>query len=106
MAMRVRKVGFRNSFRRPAEIVNVSALERFGVGSIVDTQALKEAGLVRCSEGPVKVLGHGEVRAALMVRVHAISAAARRKLEAAGGTVEVLPADPKGPKASRGGEVK
>jgi large subunit ribosomal protein L15 len=106
LAMRLRKVGFRNPCRRSAEIVNLSDLERFGAGSVVDAEALKEAGLVQRSTGPVKVLGNGEVRAALTLRVHAVSAAARQKLEAAGGTIEVLPSGPKGPKPRRGGDGK
>lgn len=101
LAMRLRKVGFRNPFRKPAEIVNLKDLERFGAGALVDARALKEAGLVRRTEGPVKVLGYGEIRTALTLRVHAISAAARQKLEAAGGSVELLPSGPKGPKPAR-----
>jgi large subunit ribosomal protein L15 len=101
LAMRLRKVGFRNPFRDPPEIVNLKDLERFDAGAVVDAQALKEAGLVRRPEGPVKVLGYGEIRNALTIRVHAISGAARQKLEAAGGTVELLPSGPKGSKPAR-----
>ncbi len=75
-------------------IVNVRELSaRFPAGSVVDPDALVAAGLVRKSgRGAVKVLGDGAVAHALTVRAHKISGAARQKVEAAGGAVEVLPA--------------
>jgi large subunit ribosomal protein L15 len=103
LMLRIRKVGFRNLFRDPAQIVNVGDLARFGDGTVVDAQALGDAGLVRRANGPVKILGRGEIQTALMVRVNGVSASARQKLEAAGGTVEILSAAPKGPKRRRGG---
>ena len=103
LMLRIRKVGFRNIFRDPPQIVNVGDLARFGAGSVVDAQALGEAGLVRRADRPVKILGQGEIQTALMVRVTGVSASARQKLEAAGGTVEVLSTAPKGPKRNRGG---
>ena len=64
---------------------------RFPAGSVVDPQALVQAGLLRKSRrDAVKVLADGEIGHALTIRVHKISAAARQKLEAAGGRVEVL----------------
>ena len=64
---------------------------RFPAGSVVDPQALVQAGLLRKSRrDAVKVLADGEIGHALTIRVHKISAAAREKLEAAGGRVEVL----------------
>jgi large subunit ribosomal protein L15 len=103
LILRVRKVGFRNLFRDPAQIVNVGDLARFDPGTVVDAPALCEAGLVGRTDRPVKILGRGEIETALMVRVNGVSASARQKLEAAGGTVEVLSAAPKGPKRNRGG---
>ena len=65
---------------------------RFPAGSVVDPDALVEAGLIKKSaRGAVKVLGDGDVEHALTVKIHRISESARRKLEAAGGRVEVLP---------------
>jgi large subunit ribosomal protein L15 len=65
---------------------------RFPAGSVVDPDALVEAGLIKKSaRGAVKVLGDGGVDHALTVKTHRISESARRKLEAAGGRVEVLP---------------
>jgi large subunit ribosomal protein L15 len=103
LMLRVRKVGFRNLFRDPPQIVNVGDLARFDAGTVVDAQALREAGLVGRTDGLIKILGRGEIETALMVRVNGVSASARQKLEAAGGTVEVLSAAPKGPKRDRGG---
>ncbi|HEV8437006.1 MAG TPA: 50S ribosomal protein L15 [Methylomirabilota bacterium] len=65
---------------------------RFAAGSIVDPDALSEAGLIKKSgRRAVKVLGDGDISHALTVKTHRISESARQKLEAAGGRVEVLP---------------
>ena len=73
-------------------VVNLKALAAFAAGSVVDPDRLAEAGLIkRAARGRVKILGDGEVPHALTVRVHAVSAAARTKIEGQGGRVEVLP---------------
>ena len=74
-------------------IVNVRDLsDRFAPGSVVDPETLVSSGLIRKSgRRAVKVLGDGDVAHALTVRVHKISEAAKQKLEAAGGRVEMLP---------------
>jgi len=65
---------------------------RFPAGSVVDPDALVEAGLIKKSgRGAVKVLGDGAIGHALTVKTHKISGSARQKLEAAGGRIEVLP---------------
>ena len=65
---------------------------RFPAGSVVDPDALVQAGLIKKSgRGAVKVLGDGAIGHALTVKTHKISESARQKLEAAGGRVEVLP---------------
>ena len=65
---------------------------RFPAGSVVDPDALVEAGLIKKSgRGAVKVLGDGAIDHALTVKTHKISESARQKLEAAGGRIEVLP---------------
>jgi large subunit ribosomal protein L15 len=89
MTRRLPKRGFRSRSREVIEIVNLGALERFGEGASVDPAALVQRGLVR-GVGPVKLLGEGEPPRKLSVRVHRISAGARRKLEAAGGSVELV----------------
>lgn len=73
-------------------VVNVKALSGFASGSVVDPDGLAAAGLIkRAARKRVKILGDGEVPHALTVRVHAISASARTKIEGQGGRVEVLP---------------
>jgi large subunit ribosomal protein L15 len=73
-------------------VVNLRALAAFAAGSVVDPDGLVEVGLVKRGErARVKVLGDGDVPHALTLRVHAISASARTKIEGQGGRVEVLP---------------
>ena len=75
-------------------VVNLRDLAaRFAAGGVVDPDGLVQVGLIKKAERvAVKVLGDGELAHALTVRVHRISEAARRKVEAAGGQVEGLPA--------------
>jgi large subunit ribosomal protein L15 len=82
--------GFKNPFRVEYAVINLDALERFEAGATVDPDALRAHGLV-AKRGLVKVLGRGEVHAALTIRAHAFSASARAAIEGAGGHVEVLP---------------
>jgi large subunit ribosomal protein L15 len=73
-------------------VVNLKALAAFTAGSVVDPDGLAQQGLIkRAARGRVKLLGDGEVPHALTVRVHAISASARTKIESQGGRIEVLP---------------
>ncbi len=88
---RLPKGGFTNIFRVEYSIVNVKQLDaRFEDGAVVDPQGLVDAGLARNTRRPVKVLGNGEIGKKLTVKVHKISATAQSKVEAAGGTVEVI----------------
>ncbi|TMC49151.1 MAG: 50S ribosomal protein L15 [Chloroflexi bacterium] len=85
--------GFHNRFRKRVSVVNVGKLNRFPAGSVVDADALVAAGIAQRARDGVKVLGAGRIRVALTLRVDRISAAARKAVESAGGTVEVrLPA--------------
>jgi large subunit ribosomal protein L15 len=80
-------------FRTHSVPVNVGALGVFEAGATVDPEALAARGLVKNNANrgwPVKILAQGEIDRALTVRAHAVSAAARAKIEAAGGTVEIL----------------
>lgn len=88
--MRLPKKGFTNHFRKPVEIVNLSALAAFGDGATVDLQTLHARGLIRGQGAEVKILGNGDAPRNLNVKVNRISAGARQKLEAAGGSVELL----------------
>ncbi|MBI4544962.1 MAG: 50S ribosomal protein L15 [Gemmatimonadetes bacterium] len=87
---RVPKRGFHNPFRKEYEIVNLRDLGRIEKDTITP-EVLQAHGLVDLGKGrPVKILGDGKLGRALRVQAHAISAAARAKVEAAGGTVELL----------------
>ncbi len=72
-------------------VVNLKALAGFGAGATVDPDGLAQAGLIKpARRGRVKVLGVGEVPHALTLRVHAVSASARAKIEGQGGRVELI----------------
>ncbi len=90
--MRLPKLpGFKNPFRVEYAVINVSRLEeRFSTGDVVDIDSLFAAGMIKSKQAPVKVLGDGDITKKLTVKVDKISAAARQKVEAAGGTVEAL----------------
>jgi ribosomal protein L15 len=77
-------------FRTATQPVNLRDLERFADGDEVTPEALVEKRVLKNTRIDVKLLGVGEVTKRLTVRVHAISASAREKIEAAGGTVELL----------------
>ncbi len=87
---RLPKFGFINTNRRELEEVQVSDLER--LSGVVDPAALKAAGLVRGNRDGVVVLGGGELKGAVTVKVHRITAGARATIEKAGGKVELIPA--------------
>ena len=85
---RLPKRGFNNIFRQEYAIVQVKALETLEAGSRVDRDALIQAGLIDKRTIQVKVLANGELTKSLTVAVDKVSAGARKKIEAAGGTVE------------------
>lgn len=85
---RVPKRGFTNPFREEAQLVGLDDLAKLPSGAEVTRETLVEAGLVRASKGPAKLLANGEVKAAVTVRGIKVSASAREKILAAGGKVE------------------
>ena len=88
---RIPKRGFNNIFAKEIAIVNVSAIaDLFEDGAVVDIEALKNAGLIKDELDGVKVLGNGEITKKLTIKANAFSAGAKEKIEAAGGTAEVL----------------
>lgn len=87
---RLPKRGFTNIFRKEISIINLSDLDRFESGSTVDLAVLLNAGLVKRIGDGVKLLAGGEIKKALTVKVHRTSQAAKEKIEAAGGRVEVV----------------
>ncbi len=90
LARRIPKRGFNNIFAKPLEFINVSDLEQFEDGAVVDAQALLCAGILsKCRYG-VKILGNGEVTKKLTVKAAAFSETAKQKIEAAGGKAEVV----------------
>ena len=87
---RLPKRGFTNIFRKKIAVVNLRDLLAFESGSLVDEAALVKVGLVKGQKDGVKLLGHGEIQVALNVKLNQISKSARQKIEAAGGSVEVV----------------
>ena len=87
---RIPKVGFTQPNRHIFQVVNLDALARFGAGSTVGLVELREAGLIRTSGLPVKILATGDLAHALTIQVHAASKTAIAKVEARGGKVEIL----------------
>jgi large subunit ribosomal protein L15 len=87
---RVPKRGFNNPFRTRYAEVNVRELERFAADTVVDESVLRQSGLVKGAWNGVKILGTGQVTKPLVVKVHRCSGAAREKIEAAGGKIEVI----------------
>ncbi len=86
---RVPKRGFTNIFRKEHQVINVGTLNRFDANSEIDPGTLREAGVLRRSL-PVKLLANGTLDRPLVIRVHAASASAKAKVEAAGGRIEIL----------------
>jgi large subunit ribosomal protein L15 len=88
---RIPKRGFNNArFATRYLPVNIEALNRFEDGARVDEQILREAGLANGRADGIKVLGDGELARKLTVRAHAFSASAKAKIEAKGGSCEVV----------------
>lgn len=87
---RIPKRGFKNRNSKEIISINVDALERFDNGATVDAEALLNAGVIKKTGDGVKILGNGELTKKLTVKVDALSASAKEKIEAAGGTVEVI----------------
>ena len=87
---RLPKRGFKNRNTQEIVSINVSALDRFENEAVVDVNALIEAGIVKNPRDGVKILGNGELTKKLTVKVNAFSESAKEKIEALGGTAEVI----------------
>ena len=85
-----RKRGFVNIFRAEYSVVNIDKLNVFEAGSEVTPEKLVAAGVVKSLRRPVKILAEGDIDRPLVVRANKFSAAAKAKIEAAGGTVEEI----------------
>ena len=87
---RLPKRGFNNIFAVKYAAVNVSDLNRFEDGAVVDAEALKAAGVLKKTLDGVKVLGNGEISKKLTVKAAKFSTSAKEKIEQAGGKAEVI----------------
>jgi len=90
LVRRLPKRGFTNQFRKVYQIVNLKDLEGWDEKTVVDNESLADRHLIRKVSVPVKILAEGEVDHPMKVSVRKVSASARAKIEAAGGSVEVL----------------
>lgn len=87
---RIPKRGFKNRNTKEIVAINLNALEVFDNGATVDVNALIEQGIIKNPRDGVKILGNGELTKKLDVKVDAFSASAKEKIEALGGTAEVI----------------
>ena len=88
LTRRLPKHGFVNPFRKVFSVVNLSDLKDLEKGSVIDEKFLKERGIVRESQDGIKVLGDGEISVPLVFKLSHFSESARKKILAAGGTIE------------------
>ena len=89
LVRRIPKRGFTNIHRKPVEIVNLRDLADLGDGVTVDVELLVRKGLAS-GKAPVKLLGEGDAPSKITIKVQRASASAREKVEAAGGSVEIV----------------
>ena len=87
---RIPKRGFTNRNRKEFVAINISTLERFDNGAEVSIETLMASGIVKNPQDGVKILGNGELTKKLNVKASAFSASAKEKIEAIGGTCEVI----------------
>ena len=87
---RIPKRGFTNRNTKEIVGINLTVLEKFDNGATVDVDALLAAGIVKNPRDGVKILGNGELTKKLTVKANAFSASAKEKIEALGGTAEVI----------------
>ena len=90
MSRRIPKRGFTNFTRSEQAPVNLTALNTFEEGTEVTPELLKKTGLVKGRWDGIKILGTGEITKKLSIKANAFSATAKEKIEAAGGTCEVV----------------
>lgn len=84
------KRGFTNIFRTDYEILNLGRLVELGLEGPITPEALEARGVIDTSKKPLKILGDGDIDAPMHIRAHKFSASAKEKIEAAGGTAEVI----------------
>jgi large subunit ribosomal protein L15 len=87
---RLPKRGFTNAFRKEFDVINVEDLMKFEPNASVDADALRNRGLIRKKNDGVKLLGRGQLKHAVVIKIHRVSKSAREKVEAAGGKIEII----------------
>lgn len=87
---RLPKRGFTNIFKKKWNVINLKDLNTFEEGTVVTPELLLEAGLLKNTIDPLKVLGDGELNRKLEIKAHRFSKQAQEKIEAAGGKAEVI----------------
>ncbi len=90
LVRRIPKRGFTNIYAKEYATINLSALEAFEDGAVVDAQALKNAGIVKNAKDGIKGLGNGELTKKLTVKAAKFSKSAAEKIEGNGGKAEVI----------------
>ncbi|MCP3982619.1 MAG: 50S ribosomal protein L15 [bacterium] len=90
LVRRLPKRGFVNIFRTNYRTVNVEKLNAFEAGAVITPESLQEAGVLRKGKDGVKILGNGELKISLTVKAHKFTESAAKKIEAAGGTAELI----------------
>ena len=90
LVRRIPKRGFTNIYAKEYATINLSALEAFEDGAVVDAEALKNAGIVKNAKDGIKVLGNGELTKKLTVKAAKFSKSAAEKIEGNGGKAEVI----------------
>ncbi len=90
LARRIPKRGFNNIFATKYASINISELEKFVDGTVVDAELLKASGIVKKTCDGIKILGNGDITKKLTVKVSAFSQTAKEKIEKAGGKAEVI----------------
>jgi len=85
---RLPKRGFTNIFKQDFAIISLRDLNRFEKGTTVNRATLLEAGLIKATDAKIKVLANGEITTAVVLEVDKVSAGAKAKIEAAGGSVK------------------
>ena len=87
---RLPKRGFKNIFRKKIAAINIKDLKKFESGGLVDEADLVRRGIIKGQRDGVKLLGSGEIDRPLNIKVNQVSNNARKKIEAAGGSIEVV----------------
>ncbi len=90
LARRIPKRGFNNIFGTNYAVINVSDLDKFVDGTVVDAEMLKASGIVKQQLDGIKILGNGEITKKLTVKAASFSQTAKEKIEKAGGKAEVI----------------